>query len=357
MEKIINNWTEEKFLEEYCKVLDKDEQFKGSTITKKEDGTIEIITKEKDKFIVTEDTVEYKGNIQENTPPTEEGNKEPPIVTIGTNGGIYTILAGNTTAEVTTTITVEDFSGNGIETLQYQFSTSETIPEENDVNWKDFANGETITQNLTGGVSYLYTKVIDKAGNQAIDVQKSNAYIVNYQVKYDANGGTGAPEEQTKTHGSDLTLSTQVPTRTYYNFLGWATSNTGSASYQAGGNYSQDSSITLYAKWQGVPSVNITTHPSNKNLTFYSGTTNGDTRFSVVAEGPGLSYQWYGRAYGSNNWVAISGATNANYDIPKTVTNFSSLYRYYSCVVTSTIDGQTTNKRSNEAELTYAASV
>ena len=70
-----------------------------------------------------------------------------------------------------------------------------------------------------------------------------------------------------------------------------------------------------------------------------------------------ISYQWYGRKYNSTTWETISGATNANYDIPKTVTNFSSLYRYYSCVVTSTIDGQTTNKRSNEAELTYAASV
>ena len=70
-------------------------------------------------------------------------------------------------------------------------------------------------------------------------------------MSYDANGGFGAPGSQTKTHGQDLTLSTVVPTRTNYNFKGWGTSASAtSATYSAGGTYSTDEAITLYAVWE-----------------------------------------------------------------------------------------------------------
>lgn len=74
---------------------------------------------------------------------------------------------------------------------------------------------------------------------------------VTYTVSYDANGGFGAPGSQIKTHGKDLTLSTVVPTRTNYTFKGWGTSaSAGSATYSAGGTYSIDKAITLYAVWE-----------------------------------------------------------------------------------------------------------
>lgn len=72
-----------------------------------------------------------------------------------------------------------------------------------------------------------------------------------YSVKFDANGGTGAPSAQTKTYGVNLKLSTTKPTRTNYNFLGWSTSKTAtSATYFAGGNYAVNSGTTLYAVWE-----------------------------------------------------------------------------------------------------------
>lgn len=74
---------------------------------------------------------------------------------------------------------------------------------------------------------------------------------VTYTVSYNANGGFGAPGSQIKTHGQDLTLSTVVPTRTNYTFKGWGTSaSAGSATYSAGGTYSTDEAITLYAVWE-----------------------------------------------------------------------------------------------------------
>ena len=74
-----------------------------------------------------------------------------------------------------------------------------------------------------------------------------------HTVKYNANGGTGAPGNQTKTWGYVLTLSTQVPTRTGYTFLGWATSSTAvTAQYQPGGSYGVDADVTLYAVWSRI---------------------------------------------------------------------------------------------------------
>lgn len=75
--------------------------------------------------------------------------------------------------------------------------------------------------------------------------------LKTYTVSFNANGGSGAPSAQTKTHGVNLTLSTTVPTRDGYNFLGWSTSSTAtSATYGAGGSYTTDASTTLYAVWQ-----------------------------------------------------------------------------------------------------------
>lgn len=72
-----------------------------------------------------------------------------------------------------------------------------------------------------------------------------------YAVTFDANGGTGAPANQTKTYGVDLTLSTTKPTRTNYNFLGWAATSTATTPiYSAGAKYTSNAAITLYAVWE-----------------------------------------------------------------------------------------------------------
>lgn len=72
-----------------------------------------------------------------------------------------------------------------------------------------------------------------------------------YTVRYNANGGTGAPSSQIKTYGVDLTLSSTIPTRSGYNFLGWSTSSTAtSATYAAGGSYTTNAGATLYAVWE-----------------------------------------------------------------------------------------------------------
>lgn len=73
---------------------------------------------------------------------------------------------------------------------------------------------------------------------------------LTYTVSYNANGGSGAPSNQTKTYGVNLTLSSTVPTRSGYNFKGWATSATGNVQYASGATYSNNAAVTLYAVWE-----------------------------------------------------------------------------------------------------------
>ena len=78
-----------------------------------------------------------------------------------------------------------------------------------------------------------------------------NLYAVwdtnSYSVKYDANGGSGAPAPQTKTYGVNLTLSNTLPTFSAHTFAGWkATDNT---MYSPGGTYSKNAGTTMTAQW------------------------------------------------------------------------------------------------------------
>ena len=92
-------------------------------------------------------------------------------------------------------------------------------------------------------------------GNSYLVLDASPLYAVwsenakTYTIKYDANGGIGAPASQIKTHGVNLTLSTTEPTRTGYDFNGWSTSIDGDRMYAPGATYKSDSSVTFYAIW------------------------------------------------------------------------------------------------------------
>lgn len=102
-----------------------------------------------------------------------------------------------------------------------------------------------------GGVAYQPGQAYGNDANITLyAVWKANTWT----VKYNANGGSGAPADQTKTYGQTLKLSTSKPVRTDYNFMGWATSKAnadkGTVTYAAGANYTSNAAITLYAVWE-----------------------------------------------------------------------------------------------------------
>lgn len=91
-----------------------------------------------------------------------------------------------------------------------------------------------------------------------------------YTVSYNANGGSGAPGNQTKTYGQNLTLSSTKPTRTNYNFKGWSTSASGGVVYASGATYTNNSAVTLYAVWELAY-----VRPKINNFNAYRCTSNG----------------------------------------------------------------------------------
>lgn len=91
----------------------------------------------------------------------------------------------------------------------------------------------------------------DVYGYNAATTMKAQWTAITYTVKYNANGGSGAPSNQTKTYGKTLTLSSVKPTRENYSFLGWATSaDATEVEYAAGASYTDNNKLTLYAVWE-----------------------------------------------------------------------------------------------------------
>ena len=71
-------------------------------------------------------------------------------------------------------------------------------------------------------------------------------------IQYDANGGSGAPGNQTKVVGQTLTLSSTKPTRSGYTFRGWKEITKTNKYYQPGSSYTNDyngQTITMRAVW------------------------------------------------------------------------------------------------------------
>ena len=156
----------------------------------------------------------------------------------------------------------------------------------------------------------------------------SNLYLYpvysqnTYTISYNANGGSGAPSSQTKYYGTALTLSSTIPTRSGYTFLGWSTSSTAtSATYAAGGSYTNNSSATLYAVWQA------TDYTVSYDANGGSGAPAAQT--AAVGESMTLSTSVPTKTgYSFLGWSTSSTATNATYQPGETFTSSSSVTLY-----------------------------
>ena len=85
------------------------------------------------------------------------------------------------------------------------------------------------------------------AENEAVDLTPRD----DHSVRYDANGGTGAPTQQKKHYGEILEISTTKPTRTGYIFQGWASAaDSETIEYAPGDQYTSENDILLYAVWK-----------------------------------------------------------------------------------------------------------
>ena len=196
----------------------------------------------------------------------------------GSFTGTYTI-SGNGSATKTITVTFKNFNTDNGDSATKNVTFNVTVPAwtsykvtynanggssapGSQTKWKDQTLVLSTTKPTRTGYSFLgwstsstATTATYSAGGNYTSNSAATLYAVwkanTYTVKFNANGGTGAPGNQTKTYGQTLKLSSTVPTRTNYKFKGWGTSASATtATYQAGGSYTNNSAVTLYAVWE-----------------------------------------------------------------------------------------------------------
>lgn len=109
----------------------------------------------------------------------------------------------------------------------------------------------------TGGTKISTTTKV--TGNATYYAQWT---INQYTITYHSQGGTepsGFSQSQTEDYGNPIVITSEQPTMSGYEFIGWNTSADGSGTWYYAGNYYTDYvSVTLYAQWEFLPyHVNI----------------------------------------------------------------------------------------------------
>ena len=196
----------------------------------------------------------------------------------GSFTGTYAI-SGNGSATKTITVTFRNFNNDNGDSATKAVTFNVTVPAwtsyvikynanggsgapGNQTKWKDQTLTLSTTKPTRTGYTFLgwstsasATTATYSAGGSYTANAAATLYAVwkavTYTVSYNANGGSGAPSNQTKTYGVSLTLSSTKPTRTNYIFKGWGTSASATTvSYNPGSSYTANAAITLYAIWE-----------------------------------------------------------------------------------------------------------
>ncbi len=122
---------------------------------------------------------------------------------------------------------------------------------------------------------------------------------VTVTITYNANGGKNAPASTTGKRYDTVTLSTKIPTRSGYVFIGWSTSSTASASscYKAGSSYKLTENVTLYAVWEKeqvdkytISGTITSAKQANNNVTVILCDEVGKNLSRIITTGGGYSF-------------------------------------------------------------------
>lgn len=134
------------------------------------------------------------------------------------------------------------------------------------IGWADKA--DAVTAKYTGGDPIVLTKDNPTKTIYAI-------WMPFFELKYDANGGTGAPASQTRTAAHPtvnrvtFTVPNQTPSKEGYTFKGWADSSTATtAQYQPGDTVDvkhENSPKTVYAVWEGSDPIPVPSYDDLKS--------------------------------------------------------------------------------------------
>lgn len=103
--------------------------------------------------------------------------------------------------------------------------------------------------------------------------------LESYIITFDGNGGEDVPDSQSKLYGETINLSTEVPVRDGYVFVGWNLTPDSTESFYAPGSiFTKNADITLYAIWKKTISLTFdanggTNAPEGLSTTVYNDTT------------------------------------------------------------------------------------
>jgi uncharacterized repeat protein (TIGR02543 family) len=159
--------------------------------------------------------------------------------------------------------------------------------------------------------------------NSGTDTLYAQWQINTVTLAYDAQGGSGAPGNQTGNAASNVTVSSTEPTRAGYTFTGWDAAADGSGTDYAGGaTYTLPNSgtDTLYAQWQ-INTVTLAYDPQGGSGQPGNQTGNAASNVTVSSTAPTRTEYtfagWNAAADGSGTGYA-GGAT---YQLPNSGTN------------------------------------
>jgi uncharacterized repeat protein (TIGR02543 family) len=105
------------------------------------------------------------------------------------------------------------------------------------------------TQQNGGGTPYSAADTFSMPNSAVVLWAQWTA--TSYTLDYDANGGSSAPGLANYAFAATATVSSSLPTRTGYDFLGWNTTQPGNGTARAAGaTFSMPANnVTLYAQW------------------------------------------------------------------------------------------------------------
>lgn len=164
---------------------------------------------------------------------------------------------------------------------------------------------------------------VELVGTGTIDDPYVLVLSKEYTVTYNANAGEdiveNIPDIQQKTEGIDLTLRNATPTRDYYIFKGWSTSNSDTTvEYLPGATYAIDADITLYAVWENIIYTvgvgeyiqHIPTADSANARTTYTGHSEEQTLTIDKNEATRMKYKIYANNNGQLDIISAESVGN-----------------------------------------------
>ena len=215
-------------------------------------------------------------------------------------------------------ITYNANGGSGAPGVQYKnageaIQISSTKPTRTNYYFKGWGTSASAT-------TVAYTAKERYTADQSITLYAIWGTTLTYDIVYYANTTdttvANMPKSQVKTHGTNITLHSNVPTRGQYVFSHWDKAKDGSGTnYQPGATYSTNADLNLYAIWtrnkwdvtynanegEGAPDpqekvkdVTLTlqsTKPTRENYDF--------SKWNTKADGTGTNYN-AGGTYTSN---------------------------------------------------------